>query len=156
MRDIKSKVFRYDDLNWSEAEVEKVKQEAEAFRAEHNGTIEVLNGHVSRNRCFGPSLAYYAIPEHWPGLLVMWEEEESEDEFPDCDDQCCGCDRACADRIPVAEDDREEEEYDLTIEYTYRMGVKIRAKSQEEAERMAYTIANSDEVSEKKIGRAHV
>ena len=54
----KSKTFRYDDLNWSKAEVEKVKQEAEAFRAEHNGTIEVLEGHVTRNSAFGPSLAY--------------------------------------------------------------------------------------------------
>lgn len=149
----KSKTFRYDDLNWSKAEVEKVKQEAEAFRAEHNGTIEVLEGHVTRNSAFGPSLAYYAIPEHWPGLLVLWEEEETEEQFLDCDGQCCGCDHTGTDRLPT--DDSEEkvndegEEYQLTIEYTYRMAVTFRANSNEEAEKLAEKIATSDEIMER-------
>lgn len=145
----KSKVFRYDDLNWSEAEVEKVKQEAESFRAEHNGTIELLNGHITRNSAFGPTLSYYAIPEHWPGLMVLWEEEDAEDLFPDCDDQCCGCERACADRIPMSENEDQGEEYELTVEYIYRLSVKYHAKSEEDAKNKAWGIAVSDDVAER-------
>lgn len=151
MREYKSQIFRYDDLNWSEEEIKKVFAEAEALRAEHNGTMEKLEGHISRSRAFSPALPYYAIPEHWPGLLVIWEEEESEEQHPDCDIQCFGCDRACADRIPASEpeeefDPEEGEGYELTIEYTYRMAVKFRAKSDKEAASIAEAIATSDDM----------
>lgn len=67
----KSEAFNFDDLNWSEAEIAKVKANAEACCAEHNGEVQVVNGHVSHYR----NEPYYAVPEDWPRYIVSWEEE---------------------------------------------------------------------------------
>lgn len=65
-----SEVFRYDDLFWSQREIDSVTEEARAFCKAHNGNLSVKEGHVSYS-CGQP---YYACPEDWPGYIVSWEE----------------------------------------------------------------------------------
>ena len=66
----KSKTFSYDDLNWSEQEIARVRQEAMNLCAEENGSIEQISGYLSYTRNGDP---YYGDPSCWPKLVVYWE-----------------------------------------------------------------------------------
>lgn len=63
--------FSFNDLDWPDQEIDKVKQEAERFCAEHNGEIECVEGHTT----YINGKLCYTEPECWPRYVVSWEEE---------------------------------------------------------------------------------
>lgn len=142
-----TETFRFDDLHSSEQSNAKTIAEAVLCVANHDGDLRYVPGKAQ----ISEKGAYYVSPEDWPKYVVTWEEEvpceeeASEDEFPDCDSNCVGCDRACADRILTSEsqeDEEEEQEYEVTIEHTYRVAKKFKAKPSE-VERMAENLADN-------------
>lgn len=68
----KSEEFSFDDLNWSEKEISKIKEEADTLCAKHNGDIELKTGKVSYWKDGSP---YYNDPSCWPRYVVSWEED---------------------------------------------------------------------------------
>ena len=73
-----SESFVFNDLEWSDHEIEMVKNSAERFCSAINGEMELIEG-VSYMTPSG-KLAYNE-PESWPRYVVYWEEEVSKEEM---------------------------------------------------------------------------
>lgn len=71
MSEMKSEVFRFDDLNCSWAEIKRITEEASDCCRKHNGEIEFVEGHVSM---LIDGRRLYADPSCWPKYVVYWEE----------------------------------------------------------------------------------
>ena len=70
---VKTKVFRFDDINHSKSEVASVIEEARKFAYEKKGEIKAMPGIVSRDSKGEP---YYNDPSCFPYYEVTYEESE--------------------------------------------------------------------------------
>lgn len=73
---MKQVIFEFDDLNWSEKEIEHIRKEVEELCAMHSGEIKFDEGKVSYWRSGEP---YYNDPSCWPKYVVIWEDEVDDD-----------------------------------------------------------------------------
>ena len=66
-----SKTFAYDEIRWSEQEIQQLRLEAKNFCDQNNGVMEHVSGIVSYYENGTP---YYNDPSCWPKFIVYWKQ----------------------------------------------------------------------------------